>query len=289
MAYITNVLAPKEYRLELKNRLENLCTLSGTPMSPGLSAWITKTFGLEMTRVMQDYSSFTAPVFSPELQERINRIVPTNYQGYDANLAFKQLFDVSCAPPSQRCYWYLDIYSSPDQTFDDWTIDGEPFLDNLYDLTGNCSDQVNAFDSIGFLDERIMWTYDYDYNLPPVPDFRDSGGDPVFVSWQQGNCDITCWEVLIPQSDNFLYSFTTGTNITVYTDAAFGNVTDLTNAIMVAQISTYYTSLYGPQCSVSVTDDGSGNFYVLISNSYESFNPTWVTYGNTYYFNQVSC
>jgi len=33
--YILNWLTPKEYRLELKNRLENLCSLSGQTMSPG--------------------------------------------------------------------------------------------------------------------------------------------------------------------------------------------------------------------------------------------------------------
>jgi hypothetical protein len=94
--YILRWLAPSEYKLELKNRLENLCSLSGTPMSPGLHQWVTDNFGLEMTRVIEDYSTFTSPKLSPELLSVVDRIVPTNYQGYDANLGFRQLFDVGC-------------------------------------------------------------------------------------------------------------------------------------------------------------------------------------------------
>lgn len=124
--YILRWLAPSEYKLELKNRLENLCSLSDTPMSPGLHQWVTKKFGLEMTRVIEDYSTFTSPKLSPELLSVVDRIVPTNYQGYDANLGFRQLFDVSCAPP---CFNFITFQDSLCTGFFDpfalypWTID----------------------------------------------------------------------------------------------------------------------------------------------------------------------
>lgn len=122
--YISKRLAPKEYRLELQNRLENLCALSGTPMSPGLHQWVTEKFGLEMTRVIEDYSTFTSPKLSPELLSVVDRIVPSNYQGDDVNLSFRQLFDVSCAPPD--CLYLTIVNDSTGGCFSDptWDING---------------------------------------------------------------------------------------------------------------------------------------------------------------------
>ena len=113
--YILRNIGPSALRLELVNRLENLCTLTGTPMSPELHRWVEDTFGLEMVRILEGYSSLTAPVISPQLQERINRIVPNNYQGENVNLMFKQLFDVSCVPPLINCLYlgFIDFSSIP--------------------------------------------------------------------------------------------------------------------------------------------------------------------------------
>ena len=124
--YIQNVLAPKEYRLELKNRLENLCSLSGQTMSPGLTKWLTKTFGIEMVRVIQDYATLGGNKFPPDYFEKIKRLVPGNYKGYDANQGFRQLFDVSCAPP---CFNFITFQDTLCTSFSDpfalypWTID----------------------------------------------------------------------------------------------------------------------------------------------------------------------
>ena len=118
--YVSNWLGPQELRLELKDRLENLCTLSGTPMSPELHKWVTDKFGLEMTRVIEDYSTFTSPKLSPDLLSVIDRIVPNNHQGDDVNLYFKQLFDVGCGnlclykgiayENEDICYLYYEFY-----------------------------------------------------------------------------------------------------------------------------------------------------------------------------------
>lgn len=118
--YILNWLAPAEYRLELKDRLENLCYFSGTPMSPGLHQWVTDEFGLEMTKVIEDYSTFASPKLSPELLSVVDRIVPSNYQGYDANLGLKQLFDVSCCDN-----FYVVSFNDPSwSSFTGWTLNG---------------------------------------------------------------------------------------------------------------------------------------------------------------------
>jgi len=126
--YILRNLGPSNLRLELVERLDNLCSLSGSPMSPGLREWVIRTFGLEMVRVLESYSSLTPPVFSPALQQKINRLIPSNYQGYDANLGFNQLFDVSCAPACDDMY----IVSFTDTTyssFSGWTLNGYPDYD----------------------------------------------------------------------------------------------------------------------------------------------------------------
>lgn len=56
-SYISEYLAPKNLRLEFKNRLENLCSLSGIPMSPNLRQWVIQTFGLEMVRFPMGYAN----------------------------------------------------------------------------------------------------------------------------------------------------------------------------------------------------------------------------------------
>lgn len=120
MSYISEYLAPKNLRLEFKNRIENLCSLSGSPMSPALRQWVIQTFGLEMVRVLESYSSFSGNKFSPQLQERINRIVPSNYQGADVNLMFNQQFDVNCCD-DMYIVSFTDLSFS---SFSGWTLNG---------------------------------------------------------------------------------------------------------------------------------------------------------------------
>lgn len=118
--YIQNVLAPKEYRLELKNRLENLCSLSGQTMSPELTKWLEKTFGIEMVRVIQDYATLGGNKFPPDYFEKIKRLVPGNYKGYNANQGFRQLFDVSCCDN-----FYVVSFNDPTwSSFTGWTLNG---------------------------------------------------------------------------------------------------------------------------------------------------------------------
>jgi len=125
MSYISEYLVPSNLRLEFKNRLENLCSLSGTPMSPDLREWVIRTFGLEMARVMESYSSLTPPVFSPALQRKINQIVPSNYQGEDVNLIFRQQFDTSCCDNMYIVSFTDTTYTS----FSGWTLNGYPDYD----------------------------------------------------------------------------------------------------------------------------------------------------------------
>lgn len=192
MDYILNVLTPSEYRLELKNRLENLCSLSGTPMSPGLSAWLTKTFGLEMTRVVQDYSTFSSPKFSPKLQERINRVVPSNYQGYDANLGFNQLFDVSCCDN-----FYVVSFNDPSwSSFTGWTLNGYADFDwgNLAASFGGT--YILDFSGIAPpFSPPNQATFIYQGDTPP-PDLTgtDAFTNPVSYSWTKV-CQKSVWQM----------------------------------------------------------------------------------------------
>jgi hypothetical protein len=118
--YILNYRTPKEYRLELKNRLENLCSLSGQTMSPGLTKWLSDTFGVVMVRVIQDYASLSGNKFPPDYFEEIKRIVPGNYKGSDVNQGFRQLFDVTCCDD-----FYVLSFNDPTwASFTGWTLNG---------------------------------------------------------------------------------------------------------------------------------------------------------------------
>lgn len=296
--YISTWLAPSEYQLELKNRLENLCALSGTPMSPGLHQWVTDKFGLEMTRVIEDYSTFTSPKLSPELLSVVDRIVPTNYQGDDVNLSFRQLFDVGCAPPKPICYFYAEYisqYQSNENTFDNFTINGNPFNSEIGLITGNASNTINPGPSIAVFDSRFPWILTDDINSVPAPPIAlDGFGNQQITSWSQGSCNLRCFELFVPQTD-LLFGF-------LYPGIALINLIDsyfflpspiglnISSASQISKIDTLYKSMFGSQASVTSTLDPNGDYIINILNTYEAFPPFWdnQTLG-TMTFYEVDC
>jgi len=289
--YILRNIGPSALRLELVNRLENLCTLTGTPMSPELHRWVEDTFGLDMVRVIEGYSTFSSPVLSPSTLDIVDRVVPKNYQGSDVNIEFRRLFDVSCIAPPSICYWYLDIWAYPDATFINWQIDGQPFYTNVGNLTGNVSQFWNEL-GFGSVSEVYVWTLDEQANLPAIPNYTDSLGNTYAVSWQQGSCAPFCVQATIPQTDAVFNLLTTGLNMlnaNVDTIFTFTSYIDLNGGGNLT-LSNFFNSIYNGS-NVTQVDDGLGNWIVTIQNVYAT-NPiamSSVNSGITYYFNSVPC
>jgi hypothetical protein len=181
MSYISEYLVPRKLRLEFKDRLENLCSLSGTPMSPDLREWVIRTFGLEMVRVMESYSSLTPPVFSPALQRKINQIVPSNYQGEDVNLMFRQQFDTSCCDNMYIVSFTDTTYTS----FSGWTLNGYPDYD-WFNLAASFGGTYNLdFAGIApIFSPPSQATFMYQ-GLTPPPDLigTDAFANPVSYSF----------------------------------------------------------------------------------------------------------
>jgi len=264
-------------------------------MSPGLHQWVTDKFGLEMTRVIEDYSNFTAPKLSPELLSVVDRIVPTNYQGNDVNLYFKQLFDVGCGPNPTQCFYYAEYVSIPDNTFNFWTINGNSFNLEIGLITGNASDTLNPTNSFIVADSRFPWALAYDISsLPSVPTALDSFGNPSTPVWQQGGCVSACYELLVPKTDllfqnlNFGIPLTNAINCIAFFGVGYG--LDVSNASQIAVLDGLYKSMFGVQAEVTSTLDVNGDYIIRINNTYEIFSPIWdnTTIGSLYFY-EVPC
>jgi len=268
MEYILNTLAPKQYRLELKNRLENLCSLSGSPMSLGLREWVIQTFGLEMVRVIESYSSLTPPVFSPALQERINRIVPSNYQGYDANLGFKQLFDVTCTPP---CFYIASVIDTGCVSFNDPTWDFGGFGPDFtaYANSLGCSVFQDSNESCGFGVRNVLY-FSYIGSIAPTDllIYDPTSGDSQIPFYPC--CDFGCIKTTSYQynySPYYLISFEFMQTLT-YTTFYGADIDFTLGASSVQAVINNILTLYQPQASVSVIDDGGGFFTITFNDVY---------------------
>lgn len=270
--YISKWLAPKEYRLELKNRLENLCTLSGTPMSPGLHQWVTDKFGLEMTRVIEDYSTFTSPKLSPELLSVVDRIVPSKYQGENVNLLFKQLFDVGCVIP--KCLYY-GTNTAPSLGVgcgNFWEIDNIPIASTSFEWEIGTALQGYDSESGGFtasysLSSTKVWIVQ---NTLPTNWQVFYGCDLNYypVTFNLLSCDLTqkCYKTSFIGVGLFLD----------YIQFKFGSGTEF------ATLSGFSTSdpqfvqilqgLFGGNAIITVFDDGIKTF-IQIDGAYEQISP----------------
>lgn len=200
--YILNYLTPKEYRLELKNRLENLCSLSGQTMSPGLNAWLTKTFGIEMVRVIQDYANLGGNKFPPDYFENIKRLVPGNYKGYNANQGFQQLFDVNCCDN----FYILSFYDSTWSSFSGWILNG--YADYDWGSLAASFGGSYLLDFSGIAPpfnppSQATFIYQGD-SIPPDLVGTDAFSNPVSYSWTKV-CQKSVWQME--------YSFVSSPNI----------------------------------------------------------------------------
>lgn len=188
-------------------------------------------------------------------------------------------------------YWYLDIYSAPDNTFDDWTIDGLPFLSNYTNLTGFGSNEVNGNNPIAFYDERYIWQVSKQSDLPEIPVYEDSFGNPYAVSWQQGSSGRTCWEGIVAFDNLIMSQFTLGILQVTQIDsiAAFSVQVDVSNPTHIGFVQTYYRSVFGNQVTITSVPNIDGDYVVTISNTYESFGPIWGGFLGTVNFYEITC
>lgn len=261
--YISKWLAPKEYRLELKNRLENLCTLSGTPMSPGLHQWVTDKFGLEMTRVIEDYSTFTSPKLSPELLSVVDRIVPSKYQGEDVNLSFKQLFDIDCS-----CFYgfVIDSNSFGASNFTGFTIDGVDAITYLSGFVASNNGYGYGYDGGGYGSANSFFAV-YESNAPVQFDLTDPSSNvyqiPFFTGKAVGCDDNSCLQAEIPAGTSLWWFSDLQT---VFSVIPLGG-TDVSDA---ATLQSYIQPFYPNVIVTSVPDDpiSPSIYFLTFSNVY---------------------
>lgn len=290
--YILNYRTPKEYRLELKNRLENLCSLSGQTMSPGLTKWISDTFGVVMVRVIQDYATLGGNKFPPDYFEEIKRLVPGNYKGYDANQGFKQLFDLSCCDNFR--YAIIGSYSGTSSQFAGWTINGVDFATNYAtEFAGagcntNSPYTNNSFPLFGTY-EIIVWYYGTN---DPVFNILNDTSDPVVLNWRT-LCGKTCYETIIPQTDTIVSTFDVmGPEFLSFVEPRHTFLPyspDVSVPSDVAAIEAYYKQCCGAATTVTSTTDINGDYVVTISNAYMVFPPFWTSGSVGVYFNEITC
>jgi hypothetical protein len=193
--YILNVLAPKEYRLELKNRLENLCSLTGQTMSPGLTKWLEKTFGIEMVRVIQDYANLGGNKFPPDYLENLKRIVPGNYKGSDVNQGFRQLFDVNCCDN----FYIASFRDNTWASFSGWTLNGYADYDWGSLAASFGGSYILDFSGIAPpFSPPSQATFIYQGDVPP-PDLvgTDAFNNPVSYTWDK-ICQKSVWQMEYP-------------------------------------------------------------------------------------------
>lgn len=198
-------------------------------------------------------------------------------------------------PPAPRCYWFAEYYSAPDNNFDLWTINGNAFTTEIYNITGDASSSLNLSNFVLVYDSRFPWLVTDDpLSLPTIPTALDSLGNPNTPTWQQGGCDLVCWELIVPKTDLQFLALYFGIPMAGFLDCQsfYGSFFGLgvQNAGQIAQLQTLYQSMFGSQVTVTSTLDANGDYVVRINNTYESFAPAWnnTTLG-TLYFIQVPC
>lgn len=182
-------------------------------------------------------------------------------------------------PPAPKCYWFAEYFSAPDHTFDLWTINGNPFNTEIYNITGDASNSLTPNGTILAFDSRFPWIVTDDpLSLPTIPTALDSLGNPFTASWQQGGCDLVCWELIVPKTDLLFGSVFIGIPIInfILDTAFFGNIFNISNATQISQLESLYQSMFGPQATITSNIDSNGDYIIRINNTYESFPPQWI-------------
>lgn len=194
-----------------------------------------------------------------------------------------------------RCYWYMVVgtYSGVDYDFNGWTIDGLDFNAEYQTIASNngvsASGQTNG--SAVFDHQEICFWYMGVSDIGTPFEIKNSNGDVVPYTFTQV-CETTCWENMYAKPDTYIficYFFPFTSYITPNQTAYFGAI-DFSNPSSAMQLQTYLQQ-FQPTPSVSVVDDGNGNFFVQIRDVYFpiGFAPVMDNFTGTNTFYQIEC
>lgn len=260
--YILRNLAPANVGLEFTDRMDNLISLSGTPMSPDLRQWVIQTFGLEMVRVIENYASLSGNKFSPDMLETINRVIPYNYQGENVNLGFLQEFDKVNNIPVQKCLYiseyYWDDNSGTNFISDSLSITLElpmAFTNTLgYQLNAQSGIQLSGAFNSNLIQSGVLWVFSE--SAPPGVWFAFTPNVPYEwpMTWNQTGC---CEEYYRNYSVTFpKVGFISNMS---YDVGAYSNIHDLFGVYLYndPMILTVLTSCFGQQVNVTIDDTTS--------------------------------
>ena len=199
-------------------------------------------------------------------------------------------------PYAPDCYWCMVIgtYGGfPAYDFDGWTINGVDFLSNYQSiaLSMGVNASLNTNGSAVFDVQEICFWYMGNSDMGMIFDIRNSKGGQVLYEWQQV-CEKTCWQNYYSKPDTYIftcYFFPFISLITPNQTAGFGAI-DFSNPASALQLQTYLQQ-FQPNPSVSVLDDGEGNFFVDIKNVYfpVGFAPVMDNNMGTNTFYQIPC
>lgn len=192
-----------------------------------------------------------------------------------------------------QCFWYGEYNSALDNTFNDSTLNGQPFNVEIYTLTGNASNSMNLMNNIFVYDTRCAWTLTDDPNtLPTLPIGYNSMNDPLIGTWWEGSCELKCYELVVPKTDLIFSQLYLGTpSLIMLNRDGFGvPFWDVSNASHISIIDTYYKSFFGNQASVTSTLDSNNDYVVQIRNTYENNTPYWDSLSiGTLIFYEITC
>jgi len=191
------------------------------------------------------------------------------------------------------CFYFAEYYSAPDVNFDNWTINGNSFNNEISLITGNASNSINPNAYPIIYDLRFAWKKTNDISLlPTLPEAKDSFGNSFYANWVQAGCELKCWELIVPQRDVTFGAIHLGISISSFIDyQGFGfGVIDISNPVIVSAIDSYYKSAFGNQSSVVVFLDANNDYVIQINNTYENFNPFWSNFSlGDMFFNEITC
>lgn len=194
---------------------------------------------------------------------------------------------------SPTCFYFAQYYSAPDNNFDNWTMNGNPFNSEIGLITGNASNGINPLNLLILYDLRFAWTITNDTNtLPSLPIADTPIGQQVAI-WEQGGCELKCWELFVPQTDIYFGQLFLGIPIVSFIDyQAFGlGLINISNPTIINAIDAYYKSAFGSQAQVlSIYDGKLGGYKVFILNTYELYPPIWSNQSlGSMSFNEIIC
>ena len=187
----------------------------------------------------------------------------------------------------------IGTYFGIDFNFIGWTIDGLDFITQYQTIASN--NGVNASENTNggavFDTQEVCFWYMGTSDIGTPFEIRNAQGDLVPYTFTQV-CETTCWQNMYSKPDTYIflsYFFPFIAYVTPNQTAGFGAI-DFSNPSSALQLQTYLQQIQ-PNPSVSVLDDGNGNFFVDIKDVYfpVGFAPIMDNNMGTNTFYQIEC